>query len=291
MSTMTTSVVTISPKSALHMIENEMWPDQRPVEHGMVGFLAEAMRRDQFNGGSSIQLAMCPQGKWYVLDGQNRLHAIVKYGAAVAIVVVRHECKSMQEIGEIYSRIDRGRGRSMVDAMRGLGLLRDETELCRTELKHFGQASVLLSADLTSKKISGANYHSRSAEARQEEMQKWRHAAGEYFDATRTATEAKLFDRREVVAIGILTFADAPDAASAFWRAAAADDGLRATDPRKKMLETMRKTPATSAGMGYLSHVVAACWNAYVEGRDLSKVVVRDPRADITLLSTRYAKR
>ena len=291
MSYMTSSIVRISPEMATHMIQNEMFPGQRPINKSHVEFLADTMRKGEFNGGSAIQIAKALDTGWLVIDGQQRLHAIVKHGSPVAANVVRHECGSRQEIALIYSRIDRGRGRSMVDAMRALGLLNETHDLSPTELKHFSQASVLLRQNMTSASISGSSYDARSAEARHEEMVKWHAPAVQYFVATRSASEPKLFDRREVVSIGIVTFADAPEIALRFWGEAAKDDGLRATDPRKKMLEAMRKAPATRGSIGYLGHVVAACWNAYVEGRDLSKVIVRDPRANVALASTRYSKR
>lgn len=291
MQNMTAGVVRITPETARLHIANEIFAGQRQISETHVEFLADTMRKKQFNGGSSIQFARCDETGWVVVDGQQRLHAIVRSGIPQDIVVVRHECGSVRDLAGLYARIDRGRGRSVIDAMRALGLLDGETSLSQTELKHFSQAAVLLRRDMTSAAISGSTYDAKSAEARHDEMSKWSQPATLYFAHTRGAAERKLFDRREVVAIGIVTFADAPKLAAEFWGGAAKDDGLRASDPRKKMLETMRKTPASRTGIGYLGNAVSACWNAYVEGRDLSKVIVRDPRADVALIATRYAKR
>ena len=287
----TTAIVNMSPEDARRYLENNTFPGQRSLSQTHVRFLKETILAQEFDGGAPIRFAISPGRGWVIVDGQHRLAAIAAQITVVEVLLVYTECKSDEDLAKLYSRIDRGRHRNMVDAMRGLGLIAKDNSMTQTDFKSFSAASVLLRTGLTSKHIAGNSYDAKSAEARHAEMCKWSQPAQEYFNAIRNSTERGLFDRQQVAAIGIVTFADATHMAQTFWREAAKDDGLRANDPRKKMLEVLRRTPVRASEAGYLGNVVAACWNAYVEGRDLSKVIVRDPRADITLLETRYARR
>ena len=283
-------VVRIDPKTAQSMLEME-FPLQRSTSAGHVEFLRDTMKAGEFDGGEPIRFGMAPGTPWMLINGKHRLTAVVLSEVIIDMVVVYTECQSLEDVAKVYARIDRGRQRNMVDAMKALGLILRDSHMSQTDLKVFSQAAVLLRIGLESRPIWGSNYESRSAEARHSEMEKWQQPARQYFAAIHGSADKQLLERREVAAIGIVTFADDPHMAQAFWHEAAKDDGLRASDPRKKMLEVLRRTPVTRSGIGYLGNAVAACWNAYVEGRDLSKVIVRDPRADITLLNTRYAKR
>jgi hypothetical protein len=283
-------VTTIDPRTARSMLELN-FSLQRSVSAHHVQFLRDTMKAGEFDGGEPIRFGMSPNTPWVLLNGQHRLHAIASGETTVDMVVVYTKCQSAEDVARVYARIDRGRQRNMVDAMKALGLIARDNQMSQTDLKVFSQAAVLLRIGLQSKSISGNSYDSKSAEARHAEMEKWQKPAREYFAAIHGSAEKTLFERREVAAIGIVTFADAPHNAQAFWHEAAKDDGLRANDPRKKMLEVLRRAPVSRSGIGYLANAVASCWNAYIEGRDLSKVIVRDPRADITLLDTRYAKR
>lgn len=283
-------VTTVDPSMARSILEMK-FPLQRSVQGHHVQFLREAMKAGEFDGGEPIRLGLAPNTSWMLLNGQHRLHAVVSGEMTVDMVVVYTRCQSAEDLAKVYARIDRGRQRSMIDAMKALGLISRDNQMAPKDLKAFSQAAVLLRMGLEARSVSGSSYESKSAEARHAEMEKWQQPARQYFAAIHGSADKPLFERREVAAIGIVTFADAPHTAQTFWREAAKDDGLRATDPRKKVLEVLRRAPVTRTGMGYLGNAVAACWNAYVEGRDLSKIIVRDPRADITLLDTRYAKR
>jgi hypothetical protein len=282
--------ILIDPPSARSMLEKK-FPLQRSVSVSHIKFLLDTMKAGEFDGGEPIRFGRGPNTPWMLLNGQHRLHAVASGDMAVEMAVVYTECQSVEDVAKVYSRIDRGRKRNMVDAMKALGLISRANEMAQKDFKAFSQAAVLLRMGLESRSVAGSSYESRSAEARHAEMEKWQQPARQYFAAIHGSADKPLFERREVAAIGIVTFADAPHTAQPFWREAAKDDGLRATDPRKKVLEVLRRAPVTRTGMGYLGNAVASCWNAYVEGRDLSKVIVRDPRADITLLDTRYAKR
>jgi hypothetical protein len=283
-------VMTVDPSMARSMLEMK-FPLQRSVSTHHIQFLRETMKAGEFDGGEPIRLGLAPNTSWMLLNGQHRLHAVVSGEMTVDMVVVYTRCQSAEDLAKVYARIDRGRQRNMMDAMKALGFISRDNQMSYTDLKILSRASVLLRIGLRSGSIDGSTYNSKSAEARHAEMEKWQQPARQYFAAIHGSAEKWLLERREVASIGIVTFADAPDTAQTFWGEAAKDDGLRANDPRKKMLEVLRRTTPDRGGVGYTANAVASCWNAYVEGRDLSKVIVRDPRADITLLNTRYAKR
>lgn len=282
------SVENISPEKAAEWLAHKNFSGQRAVHERHINFLAETIRQQQFDGGSPIRIAVCGQNEW-IVDGQHRLSAIISSGISVDCVVVRTHCPTPQQVAELYARIDRGRGRSINDALRGLGLV-SSTSLNQTQINLLGTATPLIAAELSGH-LTGSHYTSRSPEFRAKLIEAWEPYAAMFFAATDGATEGRLFSRREVMAIGLITFADAQEMAQQFWRGAAMDDGLSLTDPRKHLLKIMRSTKPTSNGVGLLAHSVAVCWNAWQRGDQMKLVRVIDARAPIKLLGTRYAKR
>jgi hypothetical protein len=283
------SVETITPEIAAEWLSKNTFENQRKVLGRHVKFLTETIRQGQFDTGSPIRFAVHNNTNWLV-DGQHRLSAIIASGIpSIECVVIKTHCQEQQDVAELYARIDRGRGRSLVDALRGLGLTNSGV-LNRTQINLLGAALTLISIDLRGH-INGADYESRSPEFRAKLISEWEQEGRQFFSTTDGSPDGRLFNRREVIAIGLITFADAHEMALQFWRGAAMDDGLSATDPRKHLLRIIRTVPIASNGIGMLAHSVAVCWNAWQRGDEMKIVRVADVRAPVKLLGTRYAKR
>jgi len=282
------SIEILTPDEAQFILANENFPGQRDVRKDNVAYLRACYNKGEFDSGEPIRFAS-HAGRRYLINGQHRLEMLSRLDDALEFVVVITKCESLEEVAHLYGRIDRGRGRSVVDALKGLGLYKSSS-LSRTHMTVLGACAPLFLAQLQDR---ADRHSSRSAESREPIMTEYLSAAEQYFRAVKGSLNEKLFLRKEVAAIGIATFQDHPASEQAyeFWAKCAADDGLSAADPRKAALEFMRRTKPLSNGIGALGHGVAACWNAYYRGDLLRLVKVLDPTAPLRIMGTRWWKR
>ena len=278
----------IAPGEAKQILSTDLFAGQRNISTHHVAFLREAHARGEFDGGCAIRFAT-HRGRRFLVDGQHRLRFISEQDAPVEMVVIHTECANETDVALLYSRIDRGRGRHMADALRALGVA-DRIGLTATDCSYVLACGPVFANGLVGRTMVGASYENKSAEFRLTMMEPFFPAAQKYIAAIADTRDGKLFRRREVLAVGIATFADHPAAGRAyeFWAGVAGDDGLRASDPRKQALEFMRRTKPTHSGLGYLAHGLAACWNAWSRGDELRVVKVHDPKAHLKLSGTRW---
>jgi hypothetical protein len=290
MSKHTVQIQIITPEHAAAILAHTLFAGQRKLSDHHVKFLTETQARGEFDGGAPLRFAKL-NGRLYLIDGQHRLHMVVQSGEAVEFVVVTTTCQDAEEVAHLYARVDRGRGRSLLDAMKALGVYND-AEISATQMRHLAACAPFFAAGLKGS-IQGHSYASKSAEGRAAVMDEWLPAAVRYFKALKPGSNDKLFMRREVAAIGIATMADTParERARDFWAGCSADDGLSAADPRKAALEYIRRTKPSHYGVGALAHGVAACWNAWFRGDQLRLVKVMDEAAPVRLMGTRWWKR
>ena len=283
---------TIEPSWAANILENDLFSRQRTRGRAHVLFLAETMARGEFDGGSALRFGVF-NGRRFLIDGQHRLQAVIEHGEPVEFVIVTTKCEDADELARLYARIDRGRGRSIADALRALGTF-EKGPISATHIQMVLACAPLFAMNLTSRKVVGSSYASKSAEGRATIMEPWLPAAAEFFNAIAGAQAdiGKLMHRRETVSCGIATFADAPKKlAFEFWSGIAADDGLMKEDPRKQALEFFRRTKSSSHTMGHLAHGTAVCWNAWARGDTMKMVKVVDPTAPLRLQHTRFTGR
>lgn len=288
MSKHSVTVQMVTPEDARFILANENYPGQRSVKRDNVIYLTSCYNDGTFDSGEPIRFASY-DGRRYLINGQHRLEMLSKLSDPLEIVVVTTKCASLDEVAHLYARIDRGRGRSITDALKGLGLYKS-SPLSQTNMQHLGACAPLFLSNLEGR----ADRHSlRSAEAREPIITEYLPTAEKYFDAVKGGLNEKLFYRREVAVVGLATFHDNPASEQAyeFWSKCAADDGLSASDPRKAALEFMRRTKPYGEGIGALAHGVTACWNAYYRGDQLKLVKVFDTSAPLRIMGTRWWKR
>lgn len=287
--THTVAVSKISPGLASTILAKNNFAEQRKLNTNHVAYLADSLQANQFDGGSPIRFAEFA-GSRYLIDGQHRLTMLTNTGKTVEFVVVTTHCASLDEVAHLYARIDRGRGRSVTDALRALGLYITD-DLSSGQMKALISCMPLIAGGLK-QSVSGSAYYSKSAEHRSELAEKWRSHAIKFFDAIAETSNAKSFLKREIVLVGMVTMADAPERmrAAEFWRGAARDDGLAADDPRKAMLEFVRRNTPTASGIGYFGHGVVAAWNAWAEGRKLRVIKPGDITQTIKPRGTRWER-
>lgn len=306
----TTKTRIVTPEQAREILAHNLFKDQRKVDRNHVSFLKTTMENGEFDGGSPIRFATVDDLPPVLVDGQHRVLAIslMPPDYKPQLTVIASRCDTAEEVAQIYARIDRGRGRSLVDALQGLGYFSEGNGLTRAQSAAVLACSPLLESHLRTTGVSGSSYASRSAEHRAEAMGPWMEAARQFYGAISTSNfgNSRLFYNRQVVVVGLATFKDpeAAERAAGFWQVMAEDSGLDALDPRKMCLEFVKtqtgsgRASAARRGQGrsnavrFLAQGVATCWNAYYRGEaQITRVRVRNPKGPLRILGTMYANR
>ena len=274
---------------------------QRVVATAHVEELTSEMNAERFEAGTAIWIAHITDTDRFVLvNGRHTCTAIIASGKPQTLTIITTRIKSIEEAGRIYSRLDINKMRRPFDRIKALkipavvGLNVAETNGLIAAIK-------LLLANFENMPGTKATNVDRSiyksAERWAEAIEEWKKPIKLYFDALEycdSALHRRRFLRSSTMAVALATLRDQPKKAWEFWASAAADDELRARSPGRKLNNWLiaNKGGPTSVAVRQARYV-AACWNAYYDGREIYNVVPSDAGAmGLTLKGTKYkAKR
>jgi hypothetical protein len=223
------------------------------------------------------------ESHYFLTNGQHTLSAIVLSGCPQVLDVVVSSVRSREELADDYARHDTHLTRRFADSLVAhecdveLGVNRTQLSWIVAAIQYFAYITKLHSTDSTTQlthdeKLALLRKHGKLAKD-----------ALYLFDGY---SQSSWITRKSTLAPTMFTYINAPDLATEFWTTFAADDGLRATDPRKTLREWLRDSVTQGArrsvGGGAHNHElvkgIAACWNAWCEDRTLRFVRVdRDP--------------
>lgn len=261
----------ISPDYAWYMVTKHNYNNQRTPSIRHAGALAEAIKRDAFRNYTSIEFAVL-NGIPHLINGQHTLHAISGAGKLVPLCIHFHRVANLDEIANLYSLYDNGRLRSMRDVSGKIG---EELGLNVKERDVFAVAVGAINNLFAS---SGGNdstakmFEKKNFDFRKQLMHKYILEAKTVFAAMQGAPayNIKLFMRGPIIGVAILTVQVDRDKAIEFWRGAAMDDGLKTGDPRKALITWLRNQSKLQRQNQHLA--AQACWNAWFDGRPLTRV-------------------
>ena len=285
----TSEVLIVTPAMAAEWLSGSVWGRQRKRAEWHVNRLSIEITKDRLIAGTQIHFCIldCVAK---LINGQHTLAAIVKANKPVVLTVLRTVVANEEEMGHLYGRHDRHRGRTPHDAFLGMDLA-GKLDLSEPEVNAFatglrwienGFRRISVQVD---PELSGSN--DRIADA----MVAWAKIGGLYFDAVRDARHGMkaAFRRGPVVAVGLTTFKHQQEKASKFWTAAADEDGLTRNDPRKALIDYLRKTTSGSGDPILYMRNVAAAWNKFYEDGTLTFLRPSDAgKVGITLRGTPY---
>lgn len=248
----------ISPSEAKQILL--AMPRQRPLYPSEVAKFKRLILSGQFKQ-THQGVAFDTEG--FLFDGQHRMHACIEADAAIEVQVTFNLDR------ELFDCLDRGRTRSLTD---------DLITSARTDDPHMARmicqgAKILTNLDR--ELVPWTNF--KRGDFGVSEIA----AAMKAHPHIIEAAEFCLKNRGNFrglgtgVAVGFLTaFMEInPDKALSFFAEIALGELLMSGDPAYEMRELMRKPGASSPAFRprTMSGLVR-CWNAYVEGRKLSKV-------------------
>ncbi len=285
----------ITPAEAAHMIATMKYENQRPLRNSKVQDYADEMDKGTFRELTQLFVADY-HGKYVVLDGQHRLHAVVCADKPYLFDVVQKEVDSEEEMAHIYSTTDQGLRRSAGD-IYGAYALAQEFGIGKTILAAFGagvkfmingcnQTSTSIRSDVV---IPRMRLYAPYLQEYQAILIESSPAQGLYAQCKRSSTIA--------AALLSLRFG-APKAAERglssivrdFWIGTLRDDGLHQGDPRKAANQHLMMSRTTTSratrqnlivSQSYSVRYLGSCINSYIKGESLKYAKVPDEKAPL----------
>lgn len=287
-----TGAMMVGPELARHWLDAYRYPGQRRLAEARERLYRQEMARGLWRT-SELRFARLPDGKLYLVNGYTRLQSIVLGDFELPFVVTLVDVANASEAAAEYATLDAHRVRQTRDLLRGheldeqLGFpLSDQERVART-------AAILSSG------FQQTSHHrlAHTIQFRLPFLLEWAPFARVVFEATRTGHDPDQAARRiynaPIFSVAMATARFQPERAAEFWRNVAANDGLRRNHADWIMRDFLaRLSTSTVRQWPSMERRVAACWNAFMEDRELSFARV-EPNFDgswspIKLVGTPY---
>ncbi len=285
--------ISVTPDMAFRWIsEDHRFDRQRPLRPRHVAELIQAMRGGTFATGT-IMFAYCEAlNRTFLVDGQHRLTAIVESGISQRLYIAAETVPDYRALADLYSRLDRGAGRGMMDVIRAQSL-GSEFGLTDYVVHRLSPALPLIMVDFQMSRLTSGV--TRMGDERVRMAREWSSEIGWYWDCLHPERPDTVVTKRmqasPVAAVGLITLRYQHDRAMEFWTAVAANDSRKDT-PERTLADFLRTFSGKDGGtVNYRARAVATAWNAFYEGRELRMIKVIDPRAPIRIAGTPYTGR
>lgn len=279
----------VTPKMAEDWLAHAMWERQRTRKEWHVERLATEILKGRFIAGTTIHFGIL-RGALKLINGQHCLAAIVKSAVPVTLTVLYTPVETDDELGQLYGRHDRHRGRTPHDVFFGMGLS-ERLELSEPETNAFGRAIKHILADFRRLSVNTDAEISMSLDHAAENMEEWAPVARTYFEIAREARVGMkaAYRRAPVVAIALVTLKEQPEKATAFWTGAVNDDQLHKHDPRRALNNFLvGSTSGFGSPVTYMRNV-AKCWNRFFDNGEIQILRPDDHgKIGVTVKGTKY---
>jgi hypothetical protein len=293
------ALVRLDRESAAYWLSDYHYPRQRPEYPSVVRLYADMMRRNEWDA-STILLAtydgtpattgdtagdgvLLPQGT-FLINGRNRLSAVVDSGIAQTFLVEHHLCSRPIDVHRLYMHQDRGKPRSAADVYRAMGLA-EALDLSNHYLRLIGEAEHYLRSGFEVRRQVLIN-----AEKRAEFIIDWVREGRDWIQCFQSSRSrfVPYFTASPVTAVALVCLRFQPQKAMEFFSAMCHDDALNQGTPEKSLHDWLLETRVREMAEHHYARYVAAGWNAYYEGRALSRIVVRDLSLPIRIAGTPF---
>jgi hypothetical protein len=276
-SSVTARVELITPAIADRWLKVGAYEHQRRISDVEVRELTAEMQRGRFQKGTSVALAEI-KGRYFLVNGQHTLSAIVRSGIDIPLTVQRFTCQNMGEVGRVYSRLDIQRKRSPAARLMALGLGK-ELALGDRDITALNAAVKLLNLNFRAVNAGASSMGPdifgilRSADVWAEGLRRYGTAIESYLaciSVAETGDIKRKFLRAGIASVALATIDAGARAATrgktgeatAFWRAAVADDMLGQKDPAHKLHLWVMRLSRTGLRVTEVAGFTANAWNA-----------------------------
>ena len=274
--------ILVTPQMASRWRVEHHYDGQRVFKQWHCKNLADMMRAGLFR--PKTQIAFVRLGdKLFMTNGQHTLAAIELSGVPQLLSVVINDANSEQEVADDFARHDTHLTRQFADSLVAHDVHSD-LGVTSTALNSIAAACIFYEQMLGQMTVRGAQMITHDEKLRivrkhgELGVIAWRFFEGAY--------TKKYLIRRTTLAPAMACAAETLDMAEAFWVAIARDDGLRAADPRKTLLEWLRIRSTVGGRYGNVNASgqvasehelvkgISVAWNAWVRGDDLKMIKV-----------------
>jgi hypothetical protein len=275
---------TIDPAQAALMLTHELYPGQRHLREWHVSELALAIARRQFKPGA-IEVAKVGR-KTFVVDGQHRLHAVVKSGMPQTFVVMTYHFETEEEVATHYARTDVGLKRAARDMPTYHAWAETHGITERERTSAVSTTTPLLRGFV---RASGDQVP-LSNEERLRILNDFAPQFKSYYEIVRGAQRPikRYLYFGGVVAVGVITMRDQKEKARPFWERVAAISGYEEGGGEAYLVGFFLEKGMKRLQYEQTSRYVARAWNTYFEDNRLRVYRDVDPTAPIRIAGTIY---
>jgi hypothetical protein len=269
---------TIGPEEAAQMLADWAFPEQRILRPAVVSYYADEMEAGRFDDSSTLRLAWFGV-RYFLIDGQHRLNAVVRTKLAWSFTITEIACESMEEVRQAFIRTDIGLKRTIHDAVRMAHLDEELGTSAHNAKCVMSGMSLLLSRNAR----SGAHREDLLLAARE-----WKPEIKAYLAA---AEHPSMLLKGRLVAspvlfVGLITVRFQREKAVEFWSAVAQNSGLVKDQPEAKLVEFLGSVIRIETRDDDIIRRIAVCWNAAYEKKTISRIQVGNPKRSIELRGT-----
>lgn len=253
-----TGHMTLTEALAAHLRTDCLYPRQRTLSAANISRLSFVMRRNEWIPEAAIAVAVLPDGRIWLINGNHTCEAVMRTGIAISVTMICHYCDSEEDAHRYYASYDNHKPRSPADHRRAMG--DDSLPMAR----HLFQAAGFIIGGYEARMTPEvASRTMRSAIANQYADE------GALLSASLSkgvSENTRVIKRVPVVAVAVETFKHQKDAAAKFWGDAAHDRG-DVDHPSRAMIRQLRGFHnVTSRTWRDQAKVVVLAWNAFMAG-------------------------
>lgn len=287
--------ILITPEMALEILSQSDHEYQRPLRKARVDFLAREIKAGNFLS-NTIAICIDGSGKKYLVNGQHTLNAIFESGIAVNLPVQTFYVASKGDVAFVYARIDKQQKRTRGDTFRAYDM-ENKLGMSYTAVNRYGACAYFVLNNLKGSGEKGLISEFEVIEF----MTEWNQYAKQFFTSIEMSNALRIpLERKEVFAVGLIT-SRYSKRADEFWHYVATDDGLHIGDPRKTLRNWLIDTGIGGGNNGQSRkkrlirtvesiRCVVVAWNAFLEGKQLKVLSIKNPSLPFTINDTPYKK-
>jgi hypothetical protein len=279
-------LMTVMPALAQQWLTERALDHQRTLYPSHVKRLAAIMLRGTWQPNDPITFGYL-DGRYYLLNGQHRLHAIILADRAIPVPVSVRHFTSMGDVIAAYIAFDREfKARVLTDTYGALNL-QERFGFATSDINKASNAMVLIANGFRASKPPPAL---AADDVRRLLLEDWHESAKQYLDNIAAAPKIRGSKLRvaAVVAVGIITTRYQPEQAERFWGAVASQEDLHSGDPPYTLGNYISGGGMDPSRPWSIARGVASAWNAYIEERPLYKMGWRHPGNPIFIAGTPY---
>lgn len=233
--------------------------------------LAKMMTEGLWLEGTAIDFAYL-NGKYILVNGHHRMMAQSISGTTIEWTIIVHNCTTVEQVRGLYYRFDTDiRKRSSENVLAGIGFAEEHGLMKRTATALWDSVRVI---------HNGMNFRVLTdqddilADKRIEMSEQFLDEARFMEEVVNAAIPSmrERFITSSIFSVAILTLFYDRSKAEDFWMGAAKDDGLRAGDPRKTMIQWIAANRGVKKVQKSAMICAARCWNSWHDGKKLNSL-------------------